>query len=166
MSAEQDKLEASVNRLRRQLAEADARAGDLRARLAAAEAKMTGSPPPPTGLELLWKAALPKSRERSSKHRCRVAWNRIPKNERPTLQTMLDSLKIWNRSDGWKSEGNTYAPGLHRFISERLWEDLPESAAPPSRYRATPTQAAPMTTPEDLAALAEFLTKKPPSKSP
>lgn len=126
MNAAQDKLRAAVESLRRKLGEAEAVADQLRAKLLLAEAKLTGGAIPLSGLELLWQAALPKSRERSSKHRCRTAWNRIPVAERPRIETLLAALKAWCRCEAWKADGGLYAPGLHRFISERMWEDLPE----------------------------------------
>lgn len=79
-------LEATAASLRKKLAEAEAVADQLRA-------KLTGGPIPLSGLELLWQAALPKSRERSSKHRCRTAWNRIPQGERPRMEVMIAALK-------------------------------------------------------------------------
>jgi hypothetical protein len=75
---------------------------------------------------------------------------RIPAVERPLVATAVSALKAWNRSEGWKSDANMFAPGLHRFIAERMWEDLPEGAnAPaPSRYR-NPTPPALPVRPED-----------------
>ena len=162
MSKEQDKLNAQVNRLARQVAEAEAALGSLRAKLARAEARLTGSPAPETGLELLWKSALPIARIRSSKYRCRVEWNRIPQHERPTVKTALSALHAWNRCDEWKKDSNQFAPGLHRFIKERLWEDVPESPSAASRYRSTPPPAPPEQTDEDRAALLEFLSNRKP----
>lgn len=137
MSAAHEKLQATAAALRKKLAEAEAVADQLRAKLMLAEAKLGGGPLPLSGLELLWQAALPKSRERSSKHRCRTAWNRIPQGERPRVEVMITALKAWNRCQAWKGEGGLYAPGLHRFIAERMWEDLPEEEARRSRYPQT-----------------------------
>lgn len=153
MSAAQDKLHAQAAALRKKLADAEAVVDQLRARLALLEAKLTGSPVPLSGLEILWQTALPKSRERSSKHRCRTAWNRIPQSERPRVELMLAALKAWNRCDEWKKDGGQYAPGLHRFIGERLWEDLPQVhqlGAGMARYHTTP-KPLPQIAPEDAA---------------
>jgi cell division protein FtsB len=165
MSTSQDTLRAQAAALRKKLGDAEAVADQLRAKLAVVEAKLTGGPVPLSGLEILWQSALPKSRERSSKHRCRTAWNRIPQAERPRVEVMLAALKAWCRCDAWKAEGGLYAPGLHRFIAERMWEDLPEVEKARSRYPSvgiTPTVR--KTTEEgvtDLAEIAALLNIRP-----
>ena len=131
----------TIAALTRRIADTEATLGSLRSKLAKAQAKDTGVQAPPSGLDLLWKAALPMSRKRSSKHLCRVAWNRLPQSERPLVADAVTALKAWNRDDEWRKNDGMFAPGLHRFISERKWEDLPEGsrADPLARYRcATP----------------------------
>lgn len=151
MSAVKLKLEAQANRLRSQVATAEATLGMLRTRLAKIEAKLTGAPAPETGLDLLWAAALPMARTRSSKLQCRTAWNRIPKHERPTVQVALTALHAWNACHEWRKDGSQFAPALHRYIKNRMWEDPPETnTTAPSRYRSTP-KAIPQTAPEDAA---------------
>lgn len=154
---------AAIARLLRQVADAEAVLGDLRAKLARAEAKASGQPAAITGLDLLWKAALPKARERSSQHRCRVAWSRLPKHERPAVAVALAALAAWNRCEAWKCDASQFCPGLHRFISDRMWEDLPESADPMARYHAPPKAPPPATAPEDALTpdeVARFLSLK------
>lgn len=135
------KPKPTIESLRRQVADAEATLGALRAKLDRMEAKETGGwiDAPTCGLDQLWAAALPMARQRSSKHRCRVAWARLPKHERPLLSVALSALSAWNRCDQWRSNDNLYVPGLHRFISERMWESLPENskADPLARYRST-----------------------------
>lgn len=151
MSPASTNLETQANRLRAQVAEAEAKLGTLRARLARIEAKLTGAPAPETGLDLLWAAALPMARTRSSKLQCRAAWNRIPAHERPTVQTALTALHAWNSCHEWRKDGSQFAPALHRFIKNRMWEDVPETnTAAPSRYRSAP-KPVPATAPEDAA---------------
>ena len=161
MSKEQDKLNVQANSLRRQISEAEALLGDLKSRLAKVEAKLTGAPVPATGLDLIWKAALPRSRSRSSQYLCRVAWNRIPPKERPPIDQVVHALKCWNRTEDWKKDDNEYALGLHKFIQQRRWESLPEGSNydPNARYRAVPTPPPAARTAEDTAALLEFLAK-------
>jgi hypothetical protein len=104
---------------------------------------------------------LPIARTRSSKHQCRTEWIRIPKHERPTIQEAIDALKVWNRCEQWKKDGNAYVPGLHRWIKARQWENLPETSAErdaAARYRTTPkslpaTNSEDAATPEDIAEI-------------
>jgi len=112
-------------------------------------ATLAGAPCVTTGLDLLWQAALPNSRTRSSKLQCRTEWNRIPVSERPSVADALAALKIWNRTSQWKEEGGKFAPGLHRFIKNRLWESLPELPKPMARYSPPPASPAKPATPDD-----------------
>jgi hypothetical protein len=134
--------ETTVAKLQRQIGDTEAKLEALREKLAKATAPKTEKPAATFELDPLWKAALPISRARSSKHQCRKEWNLIPKAQRPDIDTIVNALKAWNRSPEWKKDGSAYAPGLHRFIKERRWEDLPETTEAPSRYRAAPQPAA------------------------
>lgn len=150
-------LNTEANRLRRQIAEVEAQLDDLRARLAKIVAELDGQPKPETGLDMLWKIAVATARNRSSKQKCRVAWNMIPKAERPTIEVLLAALTAWNKSPDWKKDNNSYVPGLDKWIKARQWENLPEvaTADPLSRYRATPKPRT-ETTPEDIASPADI----------
>ena len=162
MSATKDALAATATRLRKQLADAEATVSGLKLKLTQAEAKLTGQPVPVSGLDALWKIALPIARNRSSKHLCRKAWNLVPKGERPTIDVMIHALKIWNRCLEWKKDDHQFVPALDRWIRERRWEDLPEAAEASSRTPRTPapvrqsdpTDAA---TPEDIAEILAVL---------
>lgn len=161
MNKSKDQLQSEADKLRQRIAEAEAVLGQLKSRLAKIEARITGEPAPESGLELLWKAALPTARTRSSKQQCRIEWNRIPRHERPTVQTAVDALRIWNRSEEYKKDGNAFVPGLHRWIKARQWENLPEVSERDvsARYRTTP-KPLPQTAPEDAATaedVAEIL---------
>ena len=154
--------------LRRAIADGQAKVAALQAKLAKHEAAATGAPAPPTGLDMLWAAALPMSRQRSSKHRCRSAWERLPKSARPTIEVMIHALKCWNRSDQWYASFNLYAPGLHRFIAERMWESLPEKSAPAPLHRGMSAKAPlplsdgpGITDPEEISRLLGMAPKPP-----
>jgi hypothetical protein len=158
MTKAEQKLHTDADKLRRLLADAEAVVSGLRARLAKLDAKITGEPPPESGLEMLWKAALPMAKSRSSKHQCRQEWARIPLAERPPVARVIDALYRWNRSPEWKKDSNSFVPGLHLWIKRRQWENVPETTAPapaPSRYRSIP-KAVPVTAPEDAATPEEI----------
>lgn len=167
MSASKAQLQAQAEALRKKLAVGEAAQEILRSKLAKIEAQLDGAPVPVTGLDLLWKAALPTARLRSSKMQCRTEWNRIPKSDLPTVLAAVAALKAWNRSQEWKNEGNRFVPGLHKFIKNRMWEDLPEGSTSDgmARYRNAP-KPLPQTTPgesataQDIAELMEALKPK------
>lgn len=164
MSDSKATLTAKANKLRKQLADAEAIVSGLTLKLAQVEAQITGQVVPVSGLDQLWKIALPISRNRSSKHLCRKQWNLIPKGERPTIETMINALKIWNRCTEWKKDGNQFAIALDRWIKERRWEDLPEVPTTSARYVtiAKPiTQNAPEDAVTDAAEIAALLGVKP-----
>jgi hypothetical protein len=154
------KLEAEIARVRKEIAEQEAVLGGLKEKLARLlKQQNPADQTAVSGLDLLWKAALPISRQRSSKHQCRVAWHRLPANERPTIEVAVAALKAWNQCDQWTKDRNAYAKGLHLFIQFRMWEDVPQVSDPLGKYRA-PKSAAPAPAPEELASpdvVAEIL---------
>ena len=108
--------------------------------------------------------SVPICRNRSSPHLCRVAWNRLPKAERPTIDVLVKALKVWNRCAEWKKDGNAYVPGLDKFITQRRWMDLPEVEQAGSRYRNNPKplpQHDPSEEVTDPAEIAKLLGIKP-----
>ena len=138
MASKKD-TETEIARLRKRIAETEATLGDLKEKLARLLTRVNPSDVAAvSGLDLLWKAALPKCRERSSRHQCRVAWHRIPKDERPPLEEAVAALKAWNRCEEWTRDRGQFAPALHRFIAERRWEDVPQVPKAPGTYRPAP----------------------------
>jgi hypothetical protein len=151
MSQPKTTLRDTATRLQKQIAAKEAELTELKYRLAKTAAKLDGTPPPVSGLEMLWNEALPTARSRSSKIQCRTAWERIPKDERPTITQALAALKTWNRSEEWRKDGNAYVPGLDKWIARRQWENLPEvlRVDPSARYRPTPKPAPEPSDPDD-----------------
>lgn len=167
MSEPSEKLLANISTVRAQFSKAEATVETLRHKLAKLEARASGTPVPVTGLDILWKAAVPMARTRSSKLQCRQEWNRIPHADRPPVAQVIEALKAWNRCEEWKKDGNAYVPGLHRWIKNRQWEDLPETSARDvvGRYRNIPkpipkTSPEDAATPEDIAAMLDVLRPK------
>lgn len=157
MASKKD-TETQIAQLRKRIAETEATLGDLKEKLARILAKVNPSDVAAvSGLDLLWKAALPKSRERSARHKCRVAWHRIPKEERPPIEEAVAALKAWNRCEEWTKDGGQFAIGLDRFIAERRWEDVPEVRKALASYhrKPAPKPEAP-TAAEDYASPEEI----------
>jgi hypothetical protein len=153
-----EKLSAEAATLYGQWADAQAAADQILAKLNKLKAKINGDPMPDTGLDLLWQAAPPMARTRSSKYKCRVAWNRIPAAHRPRVPVMLDALAAWKRCDEWQKDDGQFIPALDRWIRERRWEDLPETARvdPSARYRCQAPAPLPQTPPEERATPEEI----------
>lgn len=165
MSESKSALAAKLPKLRKQLADAEAAASTAKLKIAQIEALLDHQPVPVSGLDALWKIALPIARNRSSKHCCRIEWNRIPKAERPTIEQMLESLRKWNRCPEWKQDGNQFVPALHRWIKERRWEDTPEPPTPSARYQHIEKAAAPHDPADEIsdpAEIAKILGIRPP----
>lgn len=165
MSSAKAKLQSQANKLRRELATLEAKADIARVKLAQIEAKLGGPAAPPTGLDLLWNASPEKARQRSSKEACRIAWNRIPKEERPKLEDMISAMKLWTRCDEWKKDGGQFIPKLDRWIKERRWECPPADKEAPSRARQAPLKPAPAPAPDevitDRSTIREMLGLRP-----
>lgn len=162
MTKAEKQLQARAERLRVKLAEAEAVAAHLRNQLSRIDRKITGEPDKQTGLDLLWKAAPPMARTRSSQVKCRKAWNMIPESERPKITVILSAIHAWSRCWDWKKDGGMFVPGLDKWIRDRRWENLPEDTAgsgtrgfAPSKPVPTPTlpqtQADQPATPADIA---------------
>jgi hypothetical protein len=111
--------------------------------------------------DALWDASLKPPRVRTSKKKVRQAWERIPKHERPSIETAVAALKAWNRCPEWRKDDNQFVPGLHRWIADRQWENLPESGNqdPLARYKTQAKPPPPPPTEADRRALAEVFEK-------
>lgn len=77
-----------------------------------------------------WKQCPETSRRRSSKALLRKEWGRVPKHERPSLETILGALAAFKRTPEWKRDNYQFVPGVHRLIKMRFWEDPPEPDRP------------------------------------
>jgi hypothetical protein len=89
----------------------------------------------------IWNLAPSKSRTRSSKKKVFDAWKRIPKQSRPTPLDLITAIKAWSACEDWTKEGGQYAPGLHLWIKDQKWEDLPEG--PTTSTPKPPTDTGP-----------------------
>lgn len=163
MSEARDKMEKQATRLRDQIAKVEGELSGLKSRLAKIQARLTGEPPPQTGLDLLWDAALPTARVRSSKRQCRTEWMRIPIAERPPVKDVLAALRAWNRCDEWRKDCSAFVPGLHRWIKNRQWENVPQNERPYTRKpnpRPTPAPPQDPASIEDIHRILGSITTK------
>lgn len=166
MTPAEKKLHARADRLRNKIAEAQGTVDHLQAQLRKIEAKIAGDPPVETGLDLLWDAAPAMARNRSSRLKCRVAWNRVPATERPRIPELISALKCWSRCQEWRKDDGQFVPALDRWIKERRWVDLPEDGKNDvaARYRTNP-KPIPQPDPDDVvtdpAEIAKLLSTRP-----
>jgi hypothetical protein len=142
MTKAEQKLHADAEKLRDKLAAAQAVVDDLQAKLNRIERKLSGEPPKETGLDMLWNAAPPMARNRSSKVLCRKQWNLIRESERPKIGVVLNAIRAWSRTWDWKKDGGLYVPGLDKWIRDRKWENLPEDTAGSSPRKFESAKAA------------------------
>jgi hypothetical protein len=89
----------------------------------------------------IWNLAPSKSRTRSSKKKVFDAWRRVPKNARPTPLDLITAIKAWASCEDWTKDGGQFAPGLHLWIKDQKWEDLPEGSTPTTKPAHDPGPA-------------------------
>lgn len=82
-------------------------------------------------LDQLWRRAPKKGRERSSRRQLANAWSRIPAGERPPDTDLLEALERWKQGEKWTRDGGDFVEGIHRWIGNRAWRDVPEPAESP-----------------------------------
>ena len=80
--------------------------------------------------EDVWENSPTVSRQRSSKKQAAAAWKALKASERPSRKTILGALDAWNASEKWQGG---FAEGIHRWIANRQWENLPEPSKPTHR---------------------------------
>lgn len=167
MTKAEQKLYNDAEKLRVKLAAAQAVVDDLQSKLNRIESKLTGEPPKQTGLDMLWKAAPPMARTRSSMVKCRAQWNRIPELERPKLGVILHAMQAWARCWDWKKDGGQYVPGLDKWIHDRRWENLPEDTAgsaarkfESAKQEPTPDGSEDPVIPSEIADIFKTITPK------
>lgn len=81
----------------------------------------------PQIIETIWPIFPAKSRDRSSKSKLAKAWGST--RPKPKEDVLLDSLQKWAKCHEWTKDGGQFAPGAHIWITDRKWENLPESSS-------------------------------------
>lgn len=79
-------------------------------------------PASPDVLEKIWGMVPQISRTRSSQVKVKKAWDKIKPADKPSLETLTEALEAWKTTEKWR-EG--YAEGLHIWINDRQWLNLP-----------------------------------------
>lgn len=76
-------------------------------------------------MEQFWNKAPKIARERSSKIKLFKFWQKLTIPER---EAAFDGLETWIASHSWTKDGGNFIPGIHRFISERKFDEEPAPA--------------------------------------
>ncbi len=112
------------------------RAHVLKSELEEVNKKKGGTPLPPKVPEFppemiaFWDALDAKGRERSSRSEVLTEWKRLRPDE-ATVAEIMAGVAAWNASASWR---DGYAPGAHRFLKLRKWQERPAAErSPPPR---------------------------------
>jgi hypothetical protein len=74
----------------------------------------------------IWNAAPKISRTRSSEINLTKAWESL--RPEPDINEVLIGLEAWKISGDWTRDGGRYIPGIHRWIKNKQWKNLPDPA--------------------------------------
>jgi hypothetical protein len=75
-------------------------------------------------IESVWMDFPSQARERSSKTKFADEWQKIPKDRKPSIETLKSAIQGWSQSQKWISG---YAEGVHLWLKNFQWENVPES---------------------------------------
>jgi hypothetical protein len=76
-----------------------------------------------------WNSAPERARRRSSRKQVADEWKKIKKTDRPDKETIVNAIETWNKCDDWTKDGGSFVPGLHLWLKNEKWLDLPEQPA-------------------------------------
>jgi len=76
-----------------------------------------------------WNSAPERARRRSSRKQVADEWKKIKKTDRPDKETIVNAIEAWNKCDDWTKDGGSFVPGLHLWLKNEKWLDLPEQPA-------------------------------------
>lgn len=79
-------------------------------------------------LREFWEMTPKMGRERSSKKKVAAAWDAIKKSDRPSFDEVLTAMKAWCRSESWTKENGKFVKGIHIWLNDQQWEQLPDAA--------------------------------------
>ena len=76
-------------------------------------------------LKAIWNQTPPLGRQRSSQEKLKSSWMKTPAANRPTKEIVMHALSAWCTSAAWQKDGGQFVPGIHRWIENRQWENIP-----------------------------------------
>jgi uncharacterized protein YdaU (DUF1376 family) len=78
--------------------------------------------------QTIWDGTPKLGRERSSRADLQKALHKIPAAQLPDIEIVKAALHQWRESESWKKDGGAFVPGIHRWVTARQWENIPEAA--------------------------------------
>lgn len=95
-------------------------------------------------LRKFWEMTPGLGRERSSKKKVAAAWDAIKKSDRPPFEVVLDAMEAWCRSESWTKDGGKFVQGIHIWLNDQQWEQIPDAAASQSKANRKSTTDGPV----------------------
>jgi len=86
----------------------------------------------PSPINELWDLCPDTAKRRSSKKSVKGAWGAIPAAFRPEQDELLSAYKAWLKTEDWEKDNGKFIPGLHRWVKDRQWENIPKPSRPAS----------------------------------
>lgn len=79
----------------------------------------------PALVDAVWAHTPKLGRERSSRAKVEKVFARMPAKIRPSTDTLVDALARWSASESWTKNDGEFVPGIHRWVQDRQWENIP-----------------------------------------
>lgn len=80
-------------------------------------------------LKSLWDSSPAQARKRSSRKQVAQAWSRVKAADRPDAATLVNAMRAWRNDHEWKKDGGQFIPGLHQWVKNEKWSDLPQTSS-------------------------------------
>lgn len=77
-------------------------------------------------LRAVWDSAPERARRRSSRKQVADEWKKIKKSDKPDKTTIVSAIQAWSKCEDWMKESGTFVPGLHLWIKNQKWTDVPK----------------------------------------
>jgi len=89
-------------------------------------------------LKIIWNQTPPMGRQRSGKKQLEDEWMKIPAANRPTKEVITRAMSAWCTSAAWQKDGGQFVPGIHRWIENRQWENIPTNQTTSTSLKKLP----------------------------
>jgi hypothetical protein len=89
-------------------------------------------------LKIIWNQTPPMGRQRSSQEKLKSSWLKIPAANRPTKEVITRAMSAWCTSAAWQKDGGQFVPGIHRWIENRQWENIPTNQTASTKRKKLP----------------------------